>query len=65
MDIPTCIHTYTYIYISIYALTYENSSICGEMHVKLVHIFRKEKVFYTVLYLGDAVFYLGQAFYEN
>lgn len=56
-------HTYMYAHVCMYL--YVMSSICGEMHVELVYILRKQKVFDTVFYLGDAVFYLGQYFYER
>lgn len=35
------------------------NSICGERHIELVYILRKQKVFDTVFYLGDAVFYFN------
>lgn len=39
-------------------------SIHVEMHIKLVHIVRKQKGFDIVFCLGDAVFYLWQYFFE-
>lgn len=48
-------YTYTYICVYLHAM----DSICEQIHMELVYILRKQKVFDNVFYLGD-VFYLRQ-----
>jgi len=40
------------------------NGICGQIHVELVYILSKQKIFDTIFCLEDAVFHLAEHFYE-